>query len=237
MASTDPEAVLLGCAPGGEQRRHPLPVHGIRPGARRERPPARLLDDPAVRSVTVGPRPARDVIDPLLAEHPGARLIVHGTDADLAAVLVRLLRRDALGTEVGYLPVSRRSAAARCWGLPHRPDDAVALARSGTARPVPLVRDDNGGVLAGRGEVPDVYGEAYCDAVRVFHGRVRRLVVEAGPDGVVVLGGRGVRAATGRAVQLGTTGATPVRDGEPYPREITRWAWYRHTEPWLLVRP
>lgn len=231
MVPTDPEAVLLDCLP---QRRHRLPFHGIRPGARRERPPSSLVSDPAVRSVTVGPRPGKAEVDALL---PARRLIVHGDDADLAAVLVRLLRRDALDTEVAYLPVSRRSRAAANWGLPSRFDDAVALARSGTAREMPLVRDDNGGVLAGRGEIPDLYGEAYCDATRVLHGRVKTLVVDAGPEGVQVRPGRGVTGATGRAIQIGTTGATPVRDGVPHPREIKRWAWYKHTEPWRPVLP
>lgn len=237
MVSTDPEAVLLACSPAGEPRRHRLPFHGIRTGSRRERVPAPLTSDPGVRSVTVPPCPGKEAVDPLLAEHPGTRLIVHGTDADLAAVLVRLLRRSALHTEVAYVPAARRSAVARCWGLPSGPAAAAALARTGTARPVPLVRDDNGGVLAGRGTIADVHGEAYCDAVRVFHGRVRELVVDAGPDGVVVRGGRGVTAATGRAVQVGSTGATPVRDGVRHPREVRRWAWYRHTEPWHLVLP
>ncbi|MDQ4116671.1 MAG: hypothetical protein M3235_06870, partial [Actinomycetota bacterium] len=121
-------------------------------------------------------------------------------------------------------------------GLPRRPADAAELALRGRATPVPLVRDDAGGVLAGRGEIRDLYGEAYCDATRVLYGPVRRLRVEAGPGGVSVLGDRGVRAATGRAVQIGSTGARVTRDGVEHPREITRWAWYRHTEPWLLVR-
>ncbi|WP_085914610.1 MULTISPECIES: hypothetical protein [Pseudonocardia] len=190
-----------------------------------------------MRSVTVGPRPGKTEVDPLLTEHPGVRLIVHGDDADLAAVLVRLLRAGALGTEVAYLPVSRRSAAAACWGVPAAPAHAAALARSGTARPEPLLRDDNGGVLVGRGEIRDLYGEAYCDSTRVFHGRIPALVVEAGPAGVRVRGGRGVTATTGRAIQIGSTGSTPVRDGEPYPRVIKRWAWYEHTEPWHPVLP
>ncbi|MFP5019279.1 hypothetical protein [Pseudonocardia phyllosphaerae] len=177
------------------------------------------------------------MVDPLLAEYPGVRLVVHGDDADLAAVLVRLLRKGALATEVGYVPAVRRSVVAAVWGLPRSPRAAATLARTGTAQPAPLIRDDNGGVLAGRGELLDVHGEAYCDAVRVFGGRVPRLRVDAVPDGIRVHSGRGVTAATGRAIQLGTTGARPVRDGEPYPREVTRWAWYRHTEPWHPVLP
>jgi hypothetical protein len=28
-----------------------------------------------------------------------------------------------------------------------------------------------------------------------------------------------------------------VLDGLVHPRAVTRWAWYRHTADWLLVRP
>ncbi|MET0189683.1 MAG: hypothetical protein ABW212_11830 [Pseudonocardia sediminis] len=223
--------MLLTCA--SEARRR-LPVYGIRRRAQRERVPAALADVP---SVTLGPRPGRDEVDPILADHPDARLIVHGTDADLAAVLVRLLRKERLGTEVGYVPVARRSVAAAVWGLPLRPDAAAELARHGVAGPVPLVRDDAGGVLVGRGEMRDFDGEGYCDATLVLRGRVRRLLVDAGPDGVSVLPDRDVRAAVGRAVQIGTSGARVTSDGVEHPREIPRWAWYRHTEPWHLVRP
>jgi hypothetical protein len=38
-------------------------------------------------------------------------------------------------------------------------------------------------------------------------------------------------------VQLGGEPFTPVLDGVPHPRAVTRWAWYRHTADWLLVRP
>lgn len=234
MGETSLEAVVLTCAAGvGEPGHRRLRVHGIRSAAQRERVDARLG---AVPSVTLGPRPGRDELEPVLARGP-SRLVVHGSDADLAAVLVRLMRTELLATvEVAFVP-SGRSPAAAAWGLPRRPADAAELALSGRATPVPLVRDDAGGVLAGRGEIRDLYGEAYCDAVRVLYGAVRRLRVEAGPDGVSVLGDRGVRAATGRAVQIGSTGARVALDGVEHPREVSRWAWYRHTEPWLLVRP
>ncbi len=230
MGTIDREAVVLTCAVGPPRR---LRFHGIRPAAQRERVDARLG---AVPSVTVGPRPGRDELDPVLADAP-SRLVVRGTDADLAAVLVRLMRKELLGrVEVALVP-SGPSPASVAWGLPRRPADAAELALRGEAAPVPLVRDDAGGVLAGRGEIRDFYGEAYCDATRVFHGPLRRLRVEAGPDGVSVLEDRGVRAASGRAVQIGSTGARVSHDGVEHPREISRWAWYRHTEPWLLVRP
>ena len=61
----------------------------------------------------------------------GKRLIVVGTDADLASVLTRLLRTDRLDVEVGH--------ATGWW--------AARRARRGTARRVPLIRDDTGHVL------------------------------------------------------------------------------------------
>ena len=137
-----------------------------------------------MRAVAVPARPGRADIDPLLAG-PLRRIVVAGSDADLAAVLVRLLRRDRLDVELAYVPTDRRSAAARLWGLPHGAA-AVELAREGVARPAPLVRDDAGGVLVGRGEIRgtagSVHGEAYCDGVLALRGSARRLVVTPWPD-------------------------------------------------------
>jgi len=193
--------------------------------------------------------PGRAELDPVLRELTARRLVVAGTDADLAAVLVRLLRRERLDVEVAYLPRGR-SAAARAWGLPR---DAAALALDGVAAPVPLVRDDLGGVLVGRAQAR-LRGEAYCDGTLVLRG-AGQVVVEAGPSGVAVRASRTGRApdgrtravappapsgrgsAVGRAVQLGGEPFTPVLDGVPHPRPVTRWAWYRHTSDWLLVRP
>jgi hypothetical protein len=62
------------------------------------------------------------------------RLIVVGTDADLASVLTRLLRTDRLDVEVGH--------ATGWW--------AARRARRGTARRVPLIRDDTGRRTAAR---------------------------------------------------------------------------------------
>jgi hypothetical protein len=218
-----------------------------------------------LRTVAVPPRPDRADLDPVLADPDLRRLVVAGTDADLAAVLQRLLRADRLGVELAYVPADRRSAAARIWGLPHGPA-ALDLARHGTARAVPLVRDDAGGVLVGRAEVRAIHGEAYCDAVLALRGAARRLVVTPRPEGAGgasvdgTTGGIAVRAgltgrlpdgrvravaptaragrgaATGRAVQVGCLPAALVRDGVPHPRPVTRWAWYRHVADWLLVR-
>ena len=180
----------------------------------------------------------------MLAGLGGRRLVVCGTDADLAAVLLRLLRTEALGAvPVGYVPVETSSAVAQLWGLPVRvPAAAASLALCGHPDPVPLVRDDAGGVLVGRGVVAPVDGVAYCDDEVVLRGRASRL--EVTPDrefGLVVrvvrrkLPARRVRHTAGRAVQLGCQPTTVWRDGIA-DRTTDRWTWYRHTEDWHLIQ-
>jgi hypothetical protein len=241
VGSIDSNVVLLSCSDAGQPRR--LPVHGSR----------REDDLAALPVVTLPARPDRTAIDPVLAEHEPRRVLVAGTDADLAAVLVRLLRTDRLGVEVAYLP-GGRSAAAAAWGLPAGAA-AVDLALDGTVSAVPLVRDDSGGVLVGRAEIADVHGECFCDDTLVLRGGARHLVVVPGPAGIAVRAGwsgrapdgrvrpvpplaaRGQGSAVGRAVQVGCEPATVVVDGVPHPRPVPRWTWYRHTADWRLVRP
>ncbi|MEJ2862664.1 hypothetical protein [Actinomycetospora flava] len=203
----------------------------------------------AWRPVDLPAVPARGDVDPLLDDLPAdARLVVAGDDAALAAVLVRLLRRERLDLEVALLPAPD-SAAAHVWGLPTDPGAALALARDGSARPAPLVRDDHGGLVAGRHTVGPVHGEVYCEEHRVLRGDAAELVVTPDPDAgvrVTVTGPPrlgGLRAGrvserAGRAVQLGCRPAvTVVRDGVPADRAVSRRSWYRHTEDWRLVRP
>jgi len=226
----DPELMLLACSDAG------LPDNGS---------PGPIIRLPA--------RPGRDELDPLLDAHAPRRVAVAGTDADLAAVLLRLLRTERLDVELAYLPVAD-SPAVRAWGLPTGAA-AAALARTGKATAVPLVRDDGGGVLVGRGEVHDITGECYCDETLVLRGRARRLVVTPGPEGIAVRAGwsgrapdgglrplpataaRGHGSARGRAVQVGGRPATVIADGVAHPRPLPRRTWYRHTADWLLVRP
>lgn len=186
----------------------------------------------------VGPRPGK-AIDPLLT----GRLLVLGDDGDLNAVVLRLLRRDLLGgVEVAYAPTSR-TPFTDLWTLPHG-RRAVAVALSEPAAPVPLVRDDVGGVLLARAELGPVDGIAYVDAACVLRGVADRITVA--PDrakGLAVtvtqrrLGGLRRRSTTtlGRAVQIGSTPTTVVSDGTAYPRAMDRWTFYLHTAPLLLV--
>lgn len=191
--------------------------------------------------------PTRPDVDPLLAGVPtGGRLVIAGDDAALAAVLVRLLRRERLDVAVALLPAPD-SAAAVVWGVPTDPAAAVALARDGVARPAPLVRDDHGGLVAGRHTTGPFHGEVYCDEHLVARGDAESLVVVPDPSGgvtVTVTGPRrlaGLRAGrvtvrSGRAVQLGCRPpVTVLRDGLPGDRPVGRRSWYRHTEDWLPV--
>jgi hypothetical protein len=169
-------------------------------------------------------------VDPLAG---AGRLIVLGGLADLGVVLTRLLRADRLDVEVGL--VSRPWQARR--------------ARTAGARRVPLIRDETGTVVTGAAYwlPPDeaartIAGEGVVDDTVLFDGEVTGVRVEptADPPGLraSVLTGRmrPRRWVTGRAVQLGTTGALVVRDGVPAPRPVRRSTFYRHTQGWLAVR-
>jgi hypothetical protein len=184
-------------------------------------------------------RPGKDDVDPLLTD--SSRVVVAGTDADLAAVAVRLLRTERLATvELAYVPVDPGSPAVRVWRLPSG-RSALAAARSATARPVALVRDDAGGVLLGEGSMRIARGEAYCDAELVLRGAARRLVANPlTPVGIQVRVSTGtlrrrVRAAHGRALQIGCLETTVTCDGVEHPRPVKRWTWYKHTEDLRLV--
>jgi hypothetical protein len=161
------------------------------------------------------------------------RVVVLGTHADLATVLTRLLRTDRLDVEVGFAHHSWRARRAR----------------SGTARRVPLIRDETGTVLvhAAYWLPPDdtartVAGEAVVDDTMLFDGEVTAVRIEPLPElpglRASVLTGRmrPRRWVTGRAAQLGTTAALVVRDGVPGTRTVKRSTFYRHTQGWLAVR-
>jgi hypothetical protein len=180
------------------------------------------------------------------------RVVVVGDDTDLAAVLTRLLRTERLDVELAYVP-RRRTAATRAYQLPTG-WRAARRARTGTAQRVPLIRDDGGHALVGaalwvgttdlqRGKPSaSLHGEAVVDDTVLFDGETTAVRIE--PTATQP----GLRAATlsrrmrprrwvsGRAAQLGTTGAFVVRDGESITRSLRRSTFYRHTTGWLAVR-
>jgi hypothetical protein len=159
------------------------------------------------------------------------RVVVVGSDADLAAVLTRLLRADRLNVEVGH---ARRPWHAR-------------RARTGEARRVPLIRDETGTVITKAAywlpaeDDRTIHGEAVVDDILLFDGEVTGVRIEP----IETMAGlrasalssrmRPKRWVTGRAVQLGTDAALVVRDGVTGPRPVRRSTFYRHTEGWLRV--
>lgn len=183
------------------------------------------------------PRALRGLPFAETADIPCRRLIVVGSEADLASVLTRLLRTDRLDVEVAHV---RRSWQAR-------------RALRGAATRVPLIRDDSGTVLVGaaywlgvsgieKGSPPaKLTGEAVVDDEVLFDGAVTAVRIE--PTATLP----GLRASalsrhmrpgrwvTGRAAQLGTTGAIVVRDGVQAARPVRRSTFYRHIEGWLRV--
>ena len=212
-------------------------------------------DIPGVAVLLFGDRPLPGPLKGLRAERADIdaaigtyqRLVVVGADADLAAVLTRLLRSDRLDIEVAYVP-SRRTRATSVYRLPAG-RRAARRARRGSARRATLIRDETGSVVVGRaGWLPPedgtlLRGEAVVDDTTLFDGEVAAVYVEptpAMPGLRASVKGRvhGVRRrwVPGRAVQLGSTGVTVVRDGIPTPRTGRRSTFYRNVEGWLVVR-
>jgi hypothetical protein len=179
--------------------------------------------------------PRRDVTAPAdvdAAVEGVRRVVVVGDDADLATVLTRLMRLERLDIEVAHVP-----------GL-----FGARRATTAAAQRVPLIRDETGTVLVQAaywlppGDAGVVHGEAVVDDAVLFDGEVSGVRVEPTPSApglrAAVLSGwwRPRRWLSGRAVQLGTTGARVVRDGVAAPREVKRSAFYRHVTGWLRVR-
>lgn len=200
----------------------------------------------------VGPRPGK-AIDALLAGVGAGvgvgvgRVLVVGDDADLNAVVLRLLRKDLLGAVAVGFAAAEPTPVTRRYLLPTGAE-AVAAALHAEVDLVPLVRNDSGGVLVGLAQLAPITGTFYVDAERVPGGAAKVISVE--PDarhGVAVtvvrrrlMGfGRQPRTYYGRAVEFGIvpgSGTTIISDGVPHPREVKQWVFYKHTSPLRLVR-
>jgi len=201
-------------------RRLPRPLDGL---------PSHRADSPADIDTAIGPY---------------RRLVVVGADADLAAVLTRLLRADQLDIEVAYAP-PRHTLATRIYRL-RAGRRAARRARRGSARRVALIRDETGSVIVGRASwLPAddrelIHGEAVVDDTTLFDGDVAAVRIEPtlAMPGLKASVHNGIRRrwVAGRAAQLGSTGVTVVRDGIPAPHAARRSTFYRNVEGWLLVQ-
>lgn len=185
-----------------------------------------------------------DELLPVMAADSLPRLIVLGEDAGLAAVLTHLMRTERLGVEIGYVPVDR-TYGSRAYET-GTGSAAAKRALDGKPQETPLIRDDTGKVLIGRATLVGedggkLEGEAYVDDTRLFTGKVTALLVSPtlelpGLHASVHRGLRKKRWVEGRAMQLGTRGAIVTRDGITTDKPVRRSTFYRHHEPWLLVR-
>jgi hypothetical protein len=145
--------------------------------------------------VTVPDPAGRADLDPVLDGLRGRRLVVAGSAVAVGDVLVRLLRRDELGsTPLGVIldPAAPRGDLGQ---LPRTGDGnprsstaaldlaaAAEIAVTGVPRPADLVRDDHGGVLVDRAELAPWTGRrlgmrAYVDATRLVNGQIAGLTV------------------------------------------------------------
>jgi len=179
------------------------------------------------------PRPLRGLPMAGLDDITGCRrVVVVGSDADLATALTRLVRSERLDIDVAHV---RRPRHAR-------------RAATGEAQRVPLIRDETGTVIvrAAYWLPPDaqadtINGEAVVDDTLLFDGEATGVRIEPIPTmpglraSALSSRMRPKRWVTGRAAQLGTDAALVVRDGVPAPRPVRRSTFYRHTEGWLQV--
>ncbi|MFW0797512.1 hypothetical protein AAFP30_27160 [Gordonia sp. CPCC 205515] len=193
-------------------------------------------------------RAIRTAVTELVADSAVTRIGVVGSsagcDAFFAQVLAALMLLERLDVEVA-LVAPAATQATRIYGLPHGPK-ARELAESGTARELPLIRDDAATVLVGRArhlgdDGAKLHGETYVDSERLFTGEVRGVEIEPLRDAPGVRG-RLIRRMpggwlTGRAVQTGGTNIVVEREGSITPRVVKRSTFYRHHVDMKLVCP
>ena len=183
-------------------------------------------------------------LDPGQAPTPGNvapaadadRVRVRGPIPALSAVLAVLLKAGRTAdVPVAWEPADDKASGglARSLGV-----------GSGELRSLSLVRDDHGGVLLHHGRI-EAAGDgrrslsrrlglqAHHDDIKVADGEVTRIDVRPDWEAVDTIGVtvmlqplRPTRRTSGRALQVASDPARIVRDGVPYPREVSRWTWY-----------
>ena len=137
------------------------------------------------------------------------RVLVIGTDSDLAAVLTRLMRTDRLDIEVAHLPGRRGAVRARTLRRNGSADPRRNRHRRRRFRALDTARrrlDDPRGSGRRRLDTVQRRSRRHPNRTDLRPARIARAAIVAGPL-------RRRRWISGRAVQLGTTGVRVLRDG------------------------
>ncbi|WOC11863.1 hypothetical protein MP11Mi_09430 [Gordonia sp. MP11Mi] len=165
-------------------------------------------------------------------------------DVFLSEIVAAIMKQDRLDVEIAYV-APYETPATKVYGLKYGAN-AMAMAESGVAQSLPLIRDDAATVLVGRArhlgaEDAKLHGEAYVDSDRLFDGDVDAVEIEP------ILEEPGVRGRvarwlpggwkTGRAVQTGGSNLVVEREGVVTERLVKRSTFYRHHIDWKLVGP
>ena len=183
-------------------------------------------------------------LDPGQAPRPGDvapaadadRVRVRGPIPALSGVLAVLLKAGRTAdVPVAWEPADDKASGglARSLGI-----------GSGELRSLSLVRDDHGGVLLHHGRI-EAAGDgrrslsrrlglqAHHDDIKIADGEVTRIDVRPDWEAVDTIGVtvmlqplRPTQRTSGRALRVASDPARIVRDGVPYPREVSRWTWY-----------
>jgi hypothetical protein len=187
-----------------------------------------------LRGLEPGSAPEKDDV---AAVADAESVAVRGPVPALAAVLATLLRTGRIASvPVSWEPAGDTASAglARALGI-----------GTGEPRELTLVRDDHGGVLLHHGRLEPwsddprrslgrrLGVQAHHDDMKIADGPVTRLDVRPDWQSVDTIGVsvmtiplRPVRRTMGRALQVACDPARVIRDGVPFPRELTRWTWF-----------
>nr|WP_221247058.1 hypothetical protein [Gordonia humi] len=189
---------------------------------------AQALEDPDLTRVIVAPP---------TADESGVQ-----PDVFLSEIVAAIMKQDRLDVEIAYV-APHETPATKVYNLKHGAN-AMALAESGVAQSLPLIRDDAATVLVGRArhlgaEGAKLHGETYVDSERLFDGEVDAVEIEP------ILSEPGVRGRVarwlpggwkqGRAVQTGGSNLVVEREGVVTERTVKRSTFYRHHIDWKLV--
>lgn len=187
-------------------------------------------------------------VDAVLAQLDGSRLVIDSeTVAGLNLVLARLQRSGRLDEVETAVLLDRPVPYLTSLGLPPDRAGQLALARTGTARLVGVVRDDSGGVCVSEATLtPWASAEpwwvrAVVDDQRLCDGRVQSLTMRrVGPAELLAearIGRLRVRRRRGRALQLACDPAQVVADGIGRERPRSRRTFWSEPKLWRLALP